>query len=415
VTTVILFILVLSILVFVHELGHFLFAKKAGILVYEFAIGFGPKVFSFMKGETLYSLRLFPLGGFVRMAGEDGQDFNFKKGSLIYYTISYGKVDNIYLYKPKTISKELKEGVFLSADLEKEFFLELESKEKLAVKHDALIHLNTKTVFKVAPVERKYFAKTLLQRAEVVFAGPFFNILLTMLLFFVYALFTGIDAKLTVEDVFHNKPAYKAGLKKGDVILEVNGKKVTNVDKFRYELMESKGKSISLLVKRGKRNIVFHVTPKKQGEIYQIGISFDESKLKQRATILMALKEGFTKTFEWSVFILDSFYKLFTNQIPLSSLGGPLQIGSITGKVYQSGFAPLIRWTALLSLNLGIFNLLPIPALDGSRLFFLGIEAIFGKPVRREGIIHFIGFALLMFLMVLVTFNDIRKIFHINF
>jgi regulator of sigma E protease len=416
--TVIIFILVLSLLVFVHELGHFIFAKRAGILVREFAIGFGPKIFSKLYGETLYSIRALPLGGYVRMAGEDAEVVEIKTGSLVYAAQSEeGKLNHLYLYEPSNLPENLIAGRLVNADLEKKLFVVLEDQNEVETTYpldpQTIIHYDEKTHVQIAPVDRQFGSKSVGQKAMAIFAGPLFNIILTVILFATYALMAGIEDRLPVDSTMPGKPAQKAGIKAGDVIVAVDGHEVHTMDSLRYYLIESKGKTVTITVKRDGKTLNLRVKPEKSGDVYQIGAYFNQEKMKRKASLGEALTDGVRETYEWSGFILDGFSKLVTGQLSIKSLGGPVQMGSITGKAAESGLASLIRWTALLSLNLGIFNLLPIPALDGSRLVFIAIEAIRGRPVspNKESLVHFVGFALLMVLMLVVTFNDIKKIF----
>ncbi|MFC7441719.1 RIP metalloprotease RseP [Laceyella putida] len=416
--TVIVFILVLSLLVFIHELGHFLFAKRAGILVREFAIGFGPKIFTKIHGETIYSIRALPLGGFVRMAGEDAELVELKTGSLIYATqTADGKLDHLYLYEPPQLDQAVVMGWVVKADLEKELYIVLEDQvqreHKYPLHRQALIHYDEKNFMQIAPLDRQFGSKTVGQKALAIFAGPLFNIILTVILFAVLTLMSGIEDRLPVDQVMPNAPAAKAGIKAGDLITAVNGKEVRNMDQLRYALMESKGNEVTVTVKRGGETLQYPLTPQKKGELYQIGVQFRQDEMKREASFGEAVGAGFTKTYDWTVMIVDSLGNLVTGQMSVQSLGGPVQMGNITGKAAQSGIEPLIQITALLSLNLGIFNLLPIPALDGSRLVFIGLEAIRRRPIdpNKESMVHFVGFALLMMLMIFVTYNDIKKIF----
>jgi regulator of sigma E protease len=223
----------------------------------------------------------------------------------------------------------------------------------------------------------------------------------------------GIEDRLPVDSVKPGEPAQKAGIKAGDQIVAVNGDAVNNMDSLRYKLFESKGHTVTITVKRDGKTLNIPVTPEKNGDIYQIGAYFNQEKMKRKAGVGESILDGFRQTYEWSGFIMDGFGKLITGQLSIKSLGGPVQMGNITGQAAKHGIEPLIRWTALLSLNLGLFNLLPIPALDGSRLVFIAIEAVRGRPVspNKESLVHFVGFALLMMLMLVVTFNDIKKIF----
>ncbi|TCS93173.1 RIP metalloprotease RseP [Hazenella coriacea] len=416
--TVLVFILVLSLLVFIHELGHFLFAKRAGILVREFAIGFGPKVFSKMSGETLYSIRALPLGGYVRMAGEDPEVIDIQTGKLVYATRNEnGYVNHIYLYEPPQIEQELLVGRVIDTDLEDQLYIVLEDQNEQEARYKidpkAFVHHSEKSMMQIAPLDRQFGSKSVGQKAMTIFAGPLFNIVLTIILFAIFTWVTGVEYQLPVNKVQPGKPAEVAGIQQGDIIVAVNGNEVHTTEKLRYNLFESKGQPVQITVKRGGETKNFTMTPEKEGEIYLIGAEFRVDQMKREASFLEVITSGFTKTYELTVLILDGFGKLITGQLSMNSLAGPVQMGSITGKAAEGGIIPLIHWTALLSLNLGIFNLLPIPALDGSRLVFIGLEAVRGRPVNpnKESMVHFVGFALLMMLMFVVTFNDIKKVF----
>lgn len=418
VQTILSFVVVISILVFVHELGHFIFAKRAGILVREFAIGFGPKIYSKWHNETLYSIRILPLGGYVRMAGEDAELIEIKTGTLIYATqTSEGKLNHIYLYEPKQMQSSLVVGRIQETDLERKLFVVLEDEQGESKRYDldpkTIIHFDEQNPVQIAPVDRQFNSKTLGQRAMTIFAGPLFNIIFTIILFAILTLMTGINDKLVVEKTLEGQPAAKAGIQPGDVIEAVNGEKVNTMDSLRYKLLDSGGQTVTLTVERNGETLQVPVKPQKEGETYLIGAHFDLEKMKREANIGEAIIDGFRQTYDWSIIILDSVSKLVTGQLSIKSLGGPVQMGEITGKAAEAGIEPLIKWTALLSLNLAIFNLLPIPALDGSRLVFIGLEAIRGRPINpnKESLVHFVGFALLMVLMLVVTFNDIRKVF----
>ncbi len=417
--TLIVFIFVLSFLVFVHELGHFIFAKRSGILVREFAIGFGPKIFTKMHGETLYSVRMLPLGGYVRMAGEDAEIVEIKTGTTVYATLSDdSKLDHLYLYEPPQMDvHSFAAGRLLEADLEKQLYVVLEkqdgTEQKYFLDSQAIIHYDEKTQMQIAPYDRQFGSKTAGQKAMTIFAGPLFNVILTIVLFGVYTFVTGIEDRLPVDKVIANSPAAQAGIQADDLIVAINGEKVNNMDSLRYNLLESRGNPVTITVKRDGKELNVPVTPQKSGEAYQIGVYFNVNDMKREATLMESVTDGFKQTYDWSVIILDGFGQLITGQLGIKSLGGPVQMGSITGEAAKAGVEQLLRWTALLSLNLGIFNLLPIPALDGSRLVFIGIEAIRGRPVNpnKESFVHFVGFALLIMLMIVVTFNDIKKVF----
>ncbi len=412
-TTLIIFILVLGLLVFIHELGHFLFAKRSGILVREFAIGFGPKLFAKRVGETLYSIRILPLGGYVRMAGEDPELIDIKTGTNVVVTRNkQGLIKHLYLYPPKLSTDHQLKGHVVDVDLEKNLFIVIEDPSGKETKYrfdpKAIIHFDPKTEMQIAPIDRQFGSKTVGQKAATIFAGPLFNILLTIVLFIVFVMMTGVQY-LTVDQVIAGKPADRAGVKVGDKIVEINGKRVNTRDGYYYHLVSDPNKELLITVKRGEERVTLPIKPIQENGTYQIGVHL----VYQKATLLTAIQQGFIQTGEWTMIMLDSFKKLVTGQLSINSLGGPVQMGHTTGKVAEAGIEPLIKWMALLSLNLGIVNLLPIPALDGSRLIFIGLEAIRGRPINpnKESLVHFVGFAFLMLLMLVVTYNDIMKVF----
>lgn len=411
--TLIVFILVLGLLVFIHELGHFLLAKRSGILVREFAIGFGPKLFSKRYGETLYSLRILPLGGYVRMAGEDPELVEIKTGAAAIATkTAAGKIDHLYLYQPKHLTGDKIIGSIVEIDFEKDLFVEIEHVDETRRRYDldpqAILHFDPKTEMQIAPIDRQFGSKTVGQKAATIFAGPLFNILLTVVLFIVFVMMTGIQY-LTVDKVLADKPAAEAGIQKGDQIVAINGKSVHTRDGYYYQLVSAPNQNLKMTVERGDKKLEFPIKPVQENGTYQIGVQLVYSQ----PSILQATKYGLIQTGEWTMIMLDSFKRLVTGQLSIKSLGGPVQMGHTTGKVAEAGIAPLIKWMALLSLNLGIVNLLPIPALDGSRLIFIGLEGIRGRPINpnKESIVHFVGFAFLMVLMLVVTYNDIMKVF----
>jgi regulator of sigma E protease len=233
----------------------------------------------------------------------------------------------------------------------------------------------------------------------------------TIILFAIYTGVTGIEAKLPVASIAKHSPAAQAGIKPGDIIQTINGKHVSTIDMLRAELVNSKGKPVIVSLQRGQQTLTLHVTPQKQQGSYIIGTVFDQRQMMRKATFTETVREGFTQTYNWSVLILDGFRGLVTGQVGFNNLGGPVQMGYLTGKFADAGFAALLKWTALLSLNLGIFNLLPIPALDGSRLLFILVEGVRGRPINpnKESLVHFVGFGLLMMLMIFVTYNDIAS------
>lgn len=412
--TIIIFILVLGLLVFIHELGHFLFAKRAGILVRDFSLGFGLKIFAKKIGETLYSIRLLPLGGYVRMAGEDPEMHEVKTGSEVYLRLNQeGKVSDVYLYEPvDMITEEIYVGRMQNVDFERELFIQIEDEQeqlsRYSLSREAIIHYSPKNEMQIAPWDRQFGSKTAGQKAMTIFAGPLFNILLTVLLF---TLFVNVSPMqdLAIQKVVKDSPAEKAGLQAGDRIVGINNKKIWTSDSLHYMLASSKGEAFQMNIERQGQRINLPIKPEKMQNSYKIGVYF---QLKQ-VGFWQSFQEGAKLSIDWTRIMLDSLGKLVTGQLSIKSLGGPVEMGHATGQVAKAGWEPLIKWTALLSLNLGIVNLLPIPALDGSRLIFIGLEAVRGRPInpQKESLVHFVGLAFLMMLMLVVTYNDIVRIF----
>lgn len=416
--TIIVFILVLSVLVFVHELGHFIFAKRAGILVREFAIGFGPKLIAWRRNETLYTLRILPLGGYVRMAGEDPEMIEIKTGSQVWAVQNdQGEVTDVYLYSNAPTSETMVQGRVVDMDLEKDLYLLLEDETgdevRLPLHRQAIIHFDRKQEMQIAPLDRQFGSKTILQRALTIFAGPLFNILMTIFLFIVVTFMIGLETGVSVDTAEPGSPAAEAGLQPGDRIESVDNKKIRSADDLRIAIQEAKGEPLTFKVKRQDEVFETQVTPEWNDEYKQYWINVLLQQERKDPTILEAIGNGFVQTKVWTVRIFEGLGSLITGQAGLKSFAGPLGIAEITGQAAKAGLSQVIWLTAVISLNLAIFNLLPIPALDGSRLVFIGLEAIRGKPIdpNKESMVHFVGFAMLILLMLLVTYNDIMRIF----
>ena len=345
--TIIYFILILGVIIFIHELGHFLFAKSAGIYIYEFAIGMGPKIFSrkSKKSETEYSIRLIPLGGFCSMAGESVED-------------------------EKTVPKD-----------------------KL---------MQNKTWF---------------QRFMVIFAGPLFNFILAfVLLLFIGFIFGSPPTKPVIGAIDQNSAAYKAGLEVGDTILSINDKKVHNWDQVMMQLqLINNEKEVKFDIKdiTGK-DLTIGITPEKKVNddvvSYYFGIG---TGTERERGIISSFSYAGSKLVSLTQSMGTVLGGLFTGKVSVSNISGPVGIYSVIGEQAKSGFDSIIYLTAFLSINVGFINLIPFPAFDGGRILFMIIEKIKGSPVdaKVENMFHYIGFFLLIGLMILVTFNDILRLF----
>lgn len=344
--TIIYFIFILGITIFIHELGHFLFAKKFGVYCYEFSLGMGPKIFSFRRknDETEYCIKLFPIGGSVKMAGEE-------------------------------------------------------------VEEDRDI-----------PTKGRMQSKTLLQRLIIIVAGAVFNFLLGIVVLFIIGLIYGApETKPFVGRVDKEYNSYKLGIREGDLILKTNGKKVSTIDDVLMQLeLIKKGDPIEFELKDTNskvRNVTVSPTKEKVegGYTYIYGFGLSTEKHHGIGYALKYSVDKFISVFR-SMFSVIS--NLITGRLGISNLAGPVGIYNIVGEQAKVGFENVLFLITLICINVGFVNLLPFPAFDGGRVIFLAIEKITRKPIdsRVENIIHTVGFALLMLLMIVITIQDIKNV-----
>ncbi|MEK4110804.1 regulator of sigma E protease [Paenibacillus sp. DS2363] len=414
---VFLTVLMFFVIVTVHEWGHYYFAKRAGILVREFAIGFGPKLFSYKRNETQFTLRLLPFGGYARMAGEDPELVEIQEGQTIAVRSADDQVKMIYLDQLDN-RKNVIRGEVISIDMERALKLQLDVDGEI---QEYRIHPQAMLVSRgkqtqIAPKDRQFGSKTVGQRALAIFAGPLMNFILAFVLFAVYAQMAGVPVEnpknLVIGEVLEGGAAYEANLQKGDIIETINGTAIgTDSQKMVSMIADSKDKPMEWTLRRGSDTFNITITPR--------AVEGQEGGKVGIVPTLPTRSVGFVETFKVSgVAMVDTTkiifegFKHLINQFNMDDIGGPVRTFEVTGQIAKQGIEQLTRWAAILSLYLGIFNLLPIPALDGSRLVFLGIEALRGRPVdpNREGMVHFIGFAMLFVLMLAVTYNDILRL-----
>lgn len=407
------------IIVTVHEWGHYYFAKRAGILVREFAIGFGPKLFSYKRGETQFTLRLLPFGGYARMAGEDPELVALSPGQMVALRLEGDEVRKIYLDRLDS-RKNVIRGEVVEEDLIDclQVTLSVDGENLRYPVHPQAMLIAKGKETQIAPRDRQYGSKTVPQRALSIFAGPLMNFILAFVLFALHTQMAGIPladpSHLEVGEVIQNMPAKEAGVLQGDIIDTVNGVKVgTDANGLIDMIKASKDKAMIWTVKRGTQTIDITLTPKavdEQGDA-KVGTSI----ITFYPTRSASFGETFTVAGDNMVYTTKAIFLGFQqliNQFSMDDLGGPVRTFEVTGQIAKQGITQLTYWAAILSLYLGIFNLLPIPALDGSRLIFLAVEALRGKPIdpNREGLVHFIGFAMLFLLMIAVTYNDILRL-----
>ncbi|MCM3237689.1 RIP metalloprotease RseP [Heyndrickxia oleronia] len=417
-TTVIAFIIIFGALVFFHEAGHFYFAKRAGILCREFAIGFGPKILSFKKNETLYTIRLLPIGGYVRMAGEDQEMLDLKAGQRVGLIFNDKEQVEKIVLNGKNRYPNIRLIEVESADLDHDLIIkgyEEEDDETLKsfslMKEAVIVEDQVET--QIAPWDRQFASKSLGKRAMTIFAGPMMNFVLAIVIFTILAIIQGVPTNDPILGKLTNDGAAKqAGLHTGDTVISIDGSEISSWEDIVDVIQKHPGEELMFTIERNNQTKDIAVTPKaeKEGEkeVGRIGVlnPVEKSPLK-------VATYGIQQTYQWTIEIFRMLGKLVTGQFSIDMLSGPVGIYKSTEVVAKSGVLYLMKWGALLSINLGIMNLLPIPALDGGRLLFFGVEALRGKPIDRqkEGMVHFIGFALLMLLMIIVTWNDIQRFF----
>ena len=351
-TTVVATVAVLGVLIFVHELGHFLTAKLLGVKVEIFSLGFPPKLISKQVGETDYRLSVVPLGGYVKLLGENPND---------------------------EVPPEL--------------------------------------------MHRSFLHRPLWQRAAVVLAGPAFNFIFAFLALFAVFATTGLPYVPTdVGRIIQNSPAERAGLKTGDLIVAVDGTPVKRWEELSSQIRQHGGQTLDLAVQRDGRELDIKVTPERRESenlfgqkimAYQIGVASSERLVSEHVGPVQALGEGMSYSLRIAALTLQSIYKLITREISVDTLGGPIMIAQVAGKQAEMGLSYLINFMAVLSVNLTLLNLLPIPVLDGGHLLFLFLEAVRGKPlaVKHREMAQAVGMMLILTLMVFVFYHDIMRLF----
>ncbi len=404
-------VVVFLVLVTIHEFGHFIVAKKAGVLVPKFAIGFGPPIFRFGRGETEYSIRLFPLGGYVQLAGDMPQDQFFKLGETIAVHLNdEGAITEIG--DPDDVPDGLT-GKLMFVDMAKLYKMALELPDgfrEFPIARRAFL-INGKDRIALAPPDRQMSQKPLLARMLIILAGPLMNVLLAMVLFAIVLGSIGVVTNPPqVASVMPGSPAARAGIQTGDVIERVDGQPVTNWSQLVGDIQQHPKDHLAVSVLRGGAQKILTVTPRER----KSGIGFIGISPIVTHGVIPATVGGVKQTAVYSQLIYNSFGTLFTHRNAfVKDSAGPVKIVAIIGQQAQLGMLNLVNLTALLSLNLAILNLLPIPPLDGSRLLFLLVEFVRGRPIdpRKEYLVHAIGFVVIIALTVVRTYLDVTQLF----
>lgn len=412
------FIIIFGIIVLVHEFGHFYFARKSGILVREFAIGMGPKIFAHQgKDGTAYTLRMLPLGGYVRMAGWGDDTTEIKTGTPAALTLNdQGIVVRINLSNRQLDKTALPMNV-TAYDLEDRLEITgrvLDETKTYQVDHDATIVEEDGTEIRIAPLNVQYQNASIWGRLITNFAGPMNNFILGILVFIILVFVQGgvQDASSNHVRVVPDGAVAKLGVKDNDQILQIGKNKVDNWEDLTEAVAEStadlgKNETIPFKVKTKTGVEVLQVRPGKVNGSYVIGV-MPSLKTGFSDKIVGAFKMSWDGAFA----ILNELKRLIL-QPSLNRLGGPVAIYQMSNTAARGGLAPVLNLMAMLSINLGIFNLIPIPALDGGKILINLIEAIRKKPLRQETetYITLAGVLVMVALMIAVTWNDIMRAF----
>lgn len=412
------FIIVFGILVIVHEFGHFYFAKKSGILVREFAIGMGPKIFSHIDGEgTLYTIRILPLGGYVRMAGWGDDTTEIKTGTPASLTLNdKGLVQRINLSTGKIDPTSLPMNV-TDYDLEDKLFIRglvVDESKTYQVDHDATIVEEDGTEIRIAPLDVQYQNASIWGRLITNFAGPMNNFILGIIVFILLAFVQGgaYNMSSNYVRVAEDGAAAKAGIKNNDQILKINQYEIRNwkdlssaVDKSTKELGASE--TLQVRVKSEGQTKELALRPQKIGQSYALGV-----QVGLKTGFLDKIVGGFEMAADASLRIINALRGLISN-FSLNKLGGPVAMYQMSNQAAKDGLASVLALMGLLSINLGLFNLIPIPALDGGKILINIIELIRRKPLKQEieSYITLVGVAIMVILMIAVTWNDIMRAF----
>lgn len=357
-TTIVSFIIVLGLLIFVHEFGHFLMAKLFGVRVLKFSLGFGPTLFGTRRGETEYVVSAIPLGGYVKMFGEGHGD---------------------------------------------------------AEESDT-----------AAEPARSFAHKPVWQRFLIVAGGPVFNLFFAAFLFSLIFGINGVPEPVDttrIGTVGAGTPAARAGLEPGDVVTAVDGIAVEKWEELAEQVSNSQGRPLVFTVQRGEATFTTEVTPEmspvkdlfgsKVGERFMVGVVRAEEVIYEKVSLVEAVRSGTVQVWNWVYLTGMGIVKIIQKVVPASELGGPILIAQMAGKQMEAGWVNFLYFMAVISVNLGVLNLLPIPILDGGHLVFLTLEGALRRPLnqRTMEIMQQIGLVLLGSLMLFAFYNDLARLF----
>ena len=415
---IIAFIFIFGVIVVVHEFGHFYFAKKAGILVREFAIGMGPKIFAHIgKDGTAYTIRILPLGGYVRMAGWGEDKTEIKTGTPVSLTLNEAGVVTRVNLSDKVLDNTSLPMNVTSFDFEEKLEitgLVLDESKTFQVDHDATIIEEDGTEVRIAPLDVQYQNASIWGRLMTNFAGPLNNFILGILTFILFFFLQGGVPDVTTNQVTvtDGGALQAAGVETGARILEINGQAVSDYEDVSDILAQvnenaKEAPVLNLLVEEEGKEKTLQVTTIKDQGYFRLGVS-PYLKTGFAETII----GGFQEAGATALLIVNALKNIIAS-FDVQQLGGPVAIYNISSQAAQGGILPVLSLLAMLSINLGIFNLIPIPALDGGKILINLIEVIRRKPLKQEteSYITLVGVAIMVVLMLVVTWNDIMRVF----
>lgn len=434
ITTIIIFLLVLGLIVFVHELGHFFMAKLYGVKVEEFGLGFPPKIFGFKRGETDYTINAVPLGGFVKIVGEDGEkqndprSFSSRSISQRFQIIAAGVIMNVFLAFvifsilfmlgfPQGISGEdpgklenARDFAVVVADVAKDssiYEAGLMPGDKILSIDGVNVHNALDLYNAIGQKGGKKVSIGISRGRETITKD----------------IAPEKDLYVTITAIAKNSPAESAGLEKGDKIVNFGGKSIYSVSSLQNAVKAKKGEEVMIGIKRGDKYFEKEIIPRKERVENEgaLGVGLSENLYLAEIAVfsyspLEAVGKGYEYTVQMIIMIMSAFYymilEIFKTGKTTAEISGPVGIASMTQQAAEMGFLTVMNFIAIISVNLAIINALPLPALDGGRLLFLLIEKIKGSPLNQkwEARANNAGFALLMLLMVIVTFKDILRL-----
>lgn len=411
------FILVFGIIVVVHEFGHFYFAKKSGILVREFAIGMGPKIFAHIgKDGTAYTIRILPLGGYVRMAGWGDDTTEIKTGTPVSLTLADdGKVKRINLSGKKLDQTALPMQV-TQFDFEDKLFIKglvLEEEKTFAVDHDATVVEADGTEVRIAPLDVQYQNATIWGKLITNFAGPMNNFILGVVVFWVLIFMQG-GVRNVDTNQFHIMPQgalAKVGVPETAQITKIGSHEVSNweslIQAVETETKDKTAPTLDVTISEKGSDKQVTVTPEDSQGRYLLGV-----QPGVKSDFLSMFVGGFTTAADSALRILSALKNLIF-QPDLNKLGGPVAIFKASSDAAKNGIENVLYFLAMISINIGIFNLIPIPALDGGKIVLNILEAIRRKPLKQEieTYVTLAGVVIMVVLMIAVTWNDIMRLF----